>query len=642
MDYLKMKLQFVCKMAMLLAVVFTACSDDVAGGVTEESRVYAGLENVAISGRALVVAERQNEGIVVLGLEKGTVVTLYELNPKTFEKAGTVLSDVVEDDEGNFSFENVTLQSPYVLLTAERPHPERAYVFNAFVDVRDSSMVYMDMLMHLESLRALYLAKSGVPFVQAKKRGREEALAAFGIYGISDDVRENEIEYNALVYSLSRVLPSNLTSIHPISLPYGAPLLKKLFDGVAKKGSFWNLDASLNSSFADIVLSGVKELELYMGVPFEVYEKFGEDWIRDYQVKKLVLEYYAGMLSVVSDAGECDQEREGAIVAIPNPAGESDFKGDLNLACRSENWHVNIGGIEHVMGTMTDSRDGKTYKTVAINVNGSSQVWMAEDLKYDFGDGTLCDESVKLKDGLWDFVDGCYYSWPTLLHVDSSYLVRRSSFESVDDCKKFYVPDDDPDGVVDAYFDDYCKEELAERRFDWRRFGLKDCYVYYTWDGSDFVGDEPEDFECEITDSDVIDTVVYQGVCPDGWRLPRTEDWKNLLSFVEKSFGLQEGLGSLYLFDLAELGNPVGFGLRSRYMVMWLGDSADYIPPVSSGLLSVVGPEYAVAPGYVVTHTDKYGDPTNYGIANRVGIDPEGGMEFFATEDHLPVRCIKN
>ena len=59
MNYLKFSRTFVCKMAMLLAFVFAACSEnnDVAGGTVEETGVTA---TVQVVGHAMRVSYKQS------------------------------------------------------------------------------------------------------------------------------------------------------------------------------------------------------------------------------------------------------------------------------------------------------------------------------------------------------------------------------------------------------------------------------------------------------------------------------------------------------------------------------------------------------------------------------------------------------
>lgn len=404
MNYSKISRQFVCKMAMLLAFMFAACSENngsIAGGTVEETGVYATLENITISGIARRTLERPSEDvrqIVMEGFEKGTLITLYELDSISFLKSGVVLTDSIANDSGDFTFSNVTLTNPYVLITALRPAPEDSYAYSVFVDVRDTGKFHIDMLTHLEALRALHLAQAGMGFSQAKNQAKTEVLNAFGIYWLSDNVRnEDPIEYAALIHSLSGVLPTFESII------FDGTHVDMLFDAIAEHGSFQHMDASFDSGFVDIVNANIGHLQFLFAYPYEYYEKKGEESIRFYRIEQSMAKYYAGMLSFVLGVGRCDQTRDGEIFNAPKPDYTQSCIADYSLLCRSENWRLVMPRMEHAEDSMMDVRDGRHYKTVTIDVDGAKQTWMAENLRFDAQEGSSCDDE-------WSFAEGCFYS----------------------------------------------------------------------------------------------------------------------------------------------------------------------------------------------------------------------------------------
>lgn len=673
MNFSRIYGQFICKMAALrfflfaclaivlnfaiatlFAVLFVGCS---MGGSTEETSslngpsenpgVQASLENISVKGLAMVGARpepfdstRPEIGLSLSGMPKGSIVTLYELDSDSLEKTGVSYADTIDNDGGLFDIQGVTLKSPYVWITAvERngltmevdeygaSRPSDALSVNAFVDVRDSSAITVDVFSDLIAYRVRVLVLIGNDFADAMAQAKREILEAFGIYGVAfDSLERSGLDYYAMQSVFVRVLFSSYGSGN---LMASAPISKSF----EQTGSFLREK--------DAVIGGVRtvanDLRFKLSIPQAVYDDMGPQVAKEYLAMLLYEKYLAGMMSVMLGAGQCSSAQEGTSVdAFDEYYRSSGIK--FGIVCRSGNWHLAYEQVPHTFDTMTDTRDGNVYKTVTIDLGNKTQTWMAENLKYKGVKTSCLDDNDRNCD-----IYGRQYDWNVAMGLgDSIFVVEFASMqECIDTLSPRYSTTPIP---YDSVYIEKCIEELPEPD----SIAIEKCMFYgggipVNYDSIRTVFDIEIRERCEeylnapasFIDAGKVNMdslALTQGVCPDGWRIPTFDDWESLFKYIDRKWkSITEGA---FLLAAPSIGDPFGFNLYSAVEMEWDGDSllkvkkmlADYI------MISRSDDLYRPRAGFV-----KMTEVINTSF--RFNYDAVGFDAYFK---NLFVRCIKD
>lgn len=673
MNFSRIYGQFICKMAALrfflfacmaivlnfaiatlFAVLFVGCS---MGGSTEETSslngpsenpgVQASLENISVKGLAMVGARpepfdstRPEIGLSLSGMPKGSIVTLYELDSDSLEKTGVSYADTIDNDGGLFDIQGVTLKSPYVWITAVQRNgltmevdeygdskPSDMLSVNAFIDVRDSSAVTVDVFSDLIAYRVRVLVLIGNDFADAMAQAKREILEAFGIYGVAfDSLERSGLDYYAMQSVFVRVLFSSYGSGN---LMASAPISKSF----EQTGSFLREK--------DAVIGGVrtvmKDLRFKLSIPQAVYDDMGPQVAKEYQAMLLYEKYLAGMMSVMLGAGQCSSAQEGTSMdAFDEYYRPSGMK--FSIVCRSGNWHLAYEQVPHTFDTMTDARDGNVYKTVTIDLGNKTQTWMAENLKYKGVKTSCLDDNDRNCD-----IYGRQYDWNVAMGLgDSIFVVEFASMqECIDTLSPRYSTTPIP---YDSVYIEKCIEELPEPD----SIAIEKCMFYgggipVNYDSIRTVFDIEIRERCEeylnapasFIDAGKVNMdslALTQGVCPDGWRIPTFDDWESLFKYIDRKWkSITEGA---FLLAAPSIGDPFGFNLYSTVEMEWDGDSllkvekmlADYI------MISRSDDPYRPRAGFV-----KMTEVINTSF--RFNYDAVGFDAYFR---NLFVRCIKD
>ena len=578
---------FCLVMALALILMFSGCSEDSKsvislGGAGEETGIYALSGQIGdiipktLSIKASNSASVHPNSTSQTTLAKsGTIITVYELDSLTFNKTGKSYIDTLENNDGRFEFNDFSLHSPYVLIETQEffdstecptcvdwdsiattdSSTKYIHILKAIVNLDEIKKISINTLTNMKvPLLQQYIA-DGMSFTEANKKAEREILKDFGIYG-----RFGQFE----------MLPegdSELTYVIKLSR-----------------------DLHTYTDYLNINLENYIRTMLF--IPTSVITAQGTNVETIFENTKKMVDYEIGYLAQKTGFGQCTESREGEMKSI------NEFNdGPFTIVCRSEKWTIGFKTVKHTIGSVTDNRDGKTYKTVTYNLDGISQTWMAENLSFDAtspnADSTL---KANLKDhSLCIFNDqncemyGRSYSWTGAMNIGESDVTIYSVNSAGDtifleqkcfDAETKECPEDDLSCMDQQTKDqEYCYSKYLPKRVGANDSAIEECFNSMLAECDNYNVDE-----CEVNPKQVCDSLYggtwtenldwslgykeymsqkdannYQGVCPDGWRIPTLNDWKTLLQMMGKQYDVDNEKAGIVLYDEY----ATGFGIKN-------------------------------------------------------------------------------
>lgn len=523
MKYLKISEKFVCTMATLLALMFAACSENgspVAGGTVEETGVQASLENISVAGKASLVpmfeaAGNEYDANATLNYENA-IAKMYELDSVTLDTTGKTFVGSFTNGSGEFRFDSVSLNSPYVMLKVY-PYIYSIYDYadeylvaynenplSVIVDLRVTNNISINTLTFFETDRLRELVKSGKTFAEAKQQAGRDVLDAFGFYDVPFVFDKGEYENDSVYVMALDVVDYFIDFSDQIGTG-------RLARSLAKNGNLDSIDEAVRERFTHWALSILDDLEKV-----------------DKRDTSIVLtrkiELVTNFAVLMKRMEKCTDANEGQVV--------ENEKYIFNFTCSSGKWVATLKTVESVTGTMTDARDGKTYRTVTFEMENGARTWMAENLDYNSANGT--------------------YTLSEVLDLDTSIVMV-----SYDEC------------VAGGGVEDVCDTLIKM--------------------GNDF------NYERIAAAIDSIEaaTGTYQGICPEGWRVPTGGDWDELMAFIVETLGIETyWIGDYLLFT--DFGDVVDSKSKSGWTYYAVKPDRDYSEPWASMVMIANGGKWMV------------------------------------------------
>ena len=332
---------FILFIALVFMALFTACTEKLAGGTTEDA--------------GLAIKDLDVAGVSQKGpFAKGSHVTVQGLDCQTMKLTNDRFEGEIKSDKGDFDVDGINLKSSCAVFEVSGHYlnevtgklSSEAVTLRALTDLDGRINVNVNLLTQLEYERVVKLVRDNeMPFALAKRQAEKEVLAAFSVEGNFAKFEDLNIfesgDGNAALLAVSVLMQVSNDSSKEVNI---AERVNNLTTVIAEDG-IWNDEvktdiaewatAAKENGQIDSVRKNLESLGYTNEIP--AFEKYVEDF-----TERTIL------------------------------ADDYDWSFDLSL---SRDAYLNPD-IKY--DSIVDKRDGQVYKTVKIK----NQVWMAQNLNY--------------------------------------------------------------------------------------------------------------------------------------------------------------------------------------------------------------------------------------------------------------------
>lgn len=457
-----------------LGLALCACSTQTAG-TSEESEGIVALAGKGIKGAA-------QKGPLV----KGSDVVLRETSAEgTLEPTGREFHTTTVNDKGEFQFGELDLESQYALLSAEGYYAheydgERSECpmrLDAVTNLNNRSTANVNILTHFEYKRVLKLVKEGVPFAEAKKQASREVLAAFGV-----DIDVSSAE-DLNIFNTSE----GDRTLFNISL---------LIDNTPE-WTYW----------VDDEKEDCPKLQNYL-------DGFAEDFADDGELSDSIMQAIAGHAYEITrmyDRMEFIDEDDMWEKEAADPGSYDDL-----VVMKKEYEFSKLVLLHHLeIDACTENRWGEYtafHKPIEV---------------YDYQEG-----EQRILDSGYVLCDGYKWDIKTRGYIDSlTTMFEHENGTMID-------PRDGREYKTISF-------EYEGKRYEWMAENLMYSVApvtrtkggrvdrsqpgVYSWTEAMHLN---EGYMTRYVREGLIDS-LHQGICPDGWHVANSEEWKTLLDYVD-------------------------------------------------------------------------------------------------------------